>query len=409
MISLSRLPSELFLLTLSLSRLATSSQPNCACYLISDPSGSNPAYFNNHYFIDFRNLTVPPDPPPNITASDSAGAEAITSNYFTSPAWTDFWSIENNTGPFNWTDGGTIDQVASLANVFISANNSNFSSIVDSDFIPDTHDTSLSNHTSSSSNSSSSSSMSSTSTYLTLRTLRTSKFQSVAEISSTLSTITHASVRARVRIVPSNNSFFQQSSVQTGAVFGMFTYASDTQESDLEILTADDSRTIYATNQPDVDDQGNSIDGASTSVGMPDGEQWTMWEDYRLDWLGGKVGSRWWVGDEVVVNKTLNVPTKESQVVLNLWSDGGTWSGDMPPGTEVRVGIEWIEVVYNATGDQGKGGTCHLGCWVDGDEVKVKGQPVQAFDTTAQGRGGKVEVAPWWVWVSVTGAGVLLF
>lgn len=35
--------------------------------------------------------------------------------------------------------------------------------------------------------------------------------------------------------------------------------------------------------------------------------------------------------------------------VINLWSDGGFWSGDLPLGQEVYLGVEWIELAYNVS------------------------------------------------------------
>ena len=367
------LPQELLLLALSLSSLTTASQPDCECFITN---GSEPSYFTHHYFIDFRNISIPTSPPPNITSADTAGTEPFTSNYFNSPPWSSFWSINNATGLYNFSDDSHHPQVASAGNIFISHG--------DGDNDGDDDSSSHNNGT-----------------YLTLRTSRTSRFQSVAEMDSLERSMKYLSVRARLRVLASNDSAGQQSAVETGGVFGMFTYQSDTQESDLEILTSDDSHTIHCSNQPDYNAKtGDAVADASTAVGMPEGSQWTRWTTQRLDWRDGM--SSWWVDGVNVLNKTKNVPSKPSGVVLNLWSDGGVWSGNMTVGREVRVGVEWIEIVYNVSSDSRKG-TCHLGCLVDGDRVKDVGTPVLAYNTTAQGGGGETAAVSGTLLLGVSG------
>lgn len=383
------LPQELLLLALSFSSLTTmtaaASQPDCECFLTSDPSGADPDYFMHHYFIDFRNITNPAPPPPNITAADTAGTEPFTSDYFHSPPWSDFWSINNATGLYNFSSDSHHPQVASAGNIFISRG--------DGDNDGDDDSSSRNNGT-----------------YLTLRTTRTSAFQSVAEMDSLEKSMHYLSIRARLRVLASNDSALQQSAVERGGVFGMFTYESDTQESDLEILTNDDSRTVHCSNQPDYDAKtGDAVEGASSAVGMPEGSQWTQWTTQRLDWLDGK--SRWWVDGVNVLNMTKNVPKKPSGVVMNLWSDGGVWSGNMTLGKSVRVGVEWIELVYNVSSDSSNG-KCHLGCWVDGDQVKDVGSPVLAYNSTAEGKGDRTSASSSMsllVGISGAVAAVLLF
>lgn len=174
--------------------------------------------------------------------------------------------------------------------------------------------------------------------------------------------------------------------VAPGAVLGFFTFESNTQESDIEILTSDPITNIRFSNQPDYDAKtGNTVPGASSDIVLPNGAVWTDWHDYRLDWYDGV--SRWYVDGEFVLEKTLNVPTEPSGLVLNLWSDGGEWSGNMSVGSEVVAGFEWIEMAFNISG--GINGpskrhnhhqVCDVGCDIDG--VQDIGFPVVAFNVT---------------------------
>ena len=223
-------------------------------------------------------------------------------------------------------------------------------------------------------------------TFLAMRTTRNKDFASVAEFSSINRDMLYLSLRARIRVLPQNDSLSAQSVVDEGGVFGLFTYQSDTQESDFEILTRDDTHTLHCSNQPDYDPStDDTIPGTSEAVQLGAGKRWTDWMDVRLDWFQGQ--SRWYIDGNEVWNMTKNVPGKPSGVNLNVWSDGGSWSGDMSVGGMTVVGVQWIEVAYNTSSNTAKG-QCALGCWIDGDQVKDTGTPALAYNsTTAQSSG----------------------
>lgn len=222
-------------------------------------------------------------------------------------------------------------------------------------------------------------------THLTLRTTRNSVFQSVAELDSLETDMEYLSLRVRARVIPVDDGAGQGSSVDEGAVAGVFSYHSDSQESDFEVLTREDSGSVRVSNQPDGD-----VEGASLAVRLPEGVKWTEWAEWRLDWFKGQ--SRWWVGGMEVGNMTVNVPRVGSWVVVNLWGDGGSWSGEMAVGGEVRLGVEWVEVVYNVSGE-GVKGRCGVGCEVDG--VKDVGMPEVGFNSTVEGAGTRLGVNNW--------------
>lgn len=233
---------------------------------------------------------------------------------------------------------------------------------------------------------------------MTLRTQRLPAFQSVAELDSIATNIYYASIRIRARIAGS-----------PGAVAGLFTYADDTDESDIEILTRDVSSQFRATNQPTVDASGNEIPDASTVVPIPaanskKNESWTDWVDYRLDWLDGK--TEWFINQNSVQSKTHGVPKKASQLILNLWGNGGMWSGNMSVGGAATMDVEWVEMAYNTSGLVGKredSGGCKTVCNIDG--VKSVGFPEAASSATAVGpwRSRSEGGYPGFVWVLIVG------
>ena len=338
--------------------------PNCDCFLLS---GTDRGYFQNHRFIDFRNIPPGPGedftkPPPLLVESENAGAEAVTSSYFNSTPFTTDWFFTNGPTKHN----STLTSVDSPRNIFLFKD-------------PDTE-----------------------STYLALRAQRLASFVSNAEIDTNLQTILHSSLRTRARLIPALSSTQTSGGPQPytnpspssppipglntshpiapGAVLGFFTYHSETQESDIEILTSDPVSQIRYSNQPDYNIAADTpVAGASTAQILARGIDWTNWHEHRIDWFAGV--SRWYVDGTLVLEKTVNVPTAPSALLLNLWSDGGNWSGDMSVGAQVVAGFEWVEMVYNVSDAGGGAKGCGTGCVVDG--VRVQGTPEKGFGSGA--------------------------
>lgn len=351
--------------------------PNCDCFLVSGP---DPSFFQYHRFWDFRNIADDANgddytvAPPLVTAEENAGLEPVTSSFLKTEKWGLDWEIEDWIS--NVTKDSPVESVNSAQNVFISRNTSS----------PDS------------------------STYLTLRASRLPDFTSISEIDSQQTNLLHSSLRARMRVIPNglaNKAAPSTSDVATsadtgstsnhpvdiGAVAGFFTFYSGTQESDIEILTRDPIHHIRYSNQPDYDFMtGNTIPGASTNVVLPHNLDWTNWLDHRIDWHAGI--SRWYINDKLLLTKTKNVPTHPSGLTVNLWGDGGEWSGNMSVGGQVQFAIEWIEMVFNVSGPlsgdretrrdvrslvERRPKSCRVGCTVD--HVKEVGFPERVLNS----------------------------
>jgi hypothetical protein len=352
----------------------------CTCYLTSGPSES---YFQHHRFWDFR--SIPSDgandftlPPPSLDNTDDLINAPPTSVYLSTSDFVTNWSIQNWTADADITS--PISRVNSAQNIYISRD-----------------------------------STSSQNTYLTLRATRLPTFMSIAELESNQKNLLHSSIRARMRIIPNSNSNSTQQTVSPGAVAGLFTYYSTHAESDIEILTRDPPSQIRYSNQPDYDPSTDTaITGASTKSTLPSPQKYTDWLDHRIDWLDGI--SRWYIDGDLVLEKQLNVPTQLSGLILNLWGDGGEWSGVMDVGAQALLAVEWIEMGFNISGTvegpppppeesdksspkgpggkdskrswkresshhhDDKGEICKVACYMD--DVGVVGFPEVAFNTT---------------------------
>jgi beta-glucanase (GH16 family) len=148
----------------------------------------------------------------------------------------------------------------------------------------------------------------------------------------------------------------------SGAIAAFFTYHNDTAESDIEIPTGGTSNELHCSNQPTTDpDTDVPIQGSTYNVSMADHLPTSAWNNYRLDWVPER--SAWYVNGAQSADTKVNVPNAESMIILNLWSNGGNFSGRMDEGEEAWFDIQWVELLFNTTGSsntQSKGTVCEV-------------------------------------------------
>ncbi|KAF1968318.1 concanavalin A-like lectin/glucanase [Bimuria novae-zelandiae CBS 107.79] len=280
----------------------------CSCYVVNSGANSEtPSYFQYHRFYDFRNLADRAGQylraPAVVDDWDAAPDLKVSqANILDSDAWNADWNIQ--TWSKNATEDFTLRMVNSPANIYLQQNN-NSGNVGDA------------------------------STYLTLRTTRGEDFQSVGEIENLQKNLMHVSMRMSARVIGDK-----------GAVAGFFTFVDDDNESDIEILTNDPKDVIRYTNQPSADKDGNQIAAASQMKNkLP---VWDEWQTHRIDWLDKD--SYWYLNKDQVAASSYSVPRKPSYLVINMWSDGGSWSGNMTEGGSAEFQIQWIEMTFNTSG-----------------------------------------------------------
>ncbi|KAF4927804.1 hypothetical protein CGCVW01_v002295 [Colletotrichum viniferum] len=335
----------------------------CNCFL----TNTSESYFTNHLFYDFRNLGQYAGVPDIITSYNDSGNASVTSDYFKSDAWTSIWSIQswNNSGNRGRSgNDATISMVNSPNNIYIEKN-------TDSNPQSDT--------------------------YMSFRTARLKDFQTSAEMESVSMGYHFVSVRMFARTIG-----------DPGACTALFTYReaekyADVQEADIEVLTKDPDNRIQYTNQPSFDDSGNTIDQSTQNGTVP--VSWRDWAIHRLDWDSEQ--SVWLVDGHKVSTIKFQVPRDPSRVMINSWSDGGSWSGVMEVGNSAVLQVQWLELVFNTTdspttvtkrgaadsqhahGPQGKlarrdgDGQCQVVCSID--SAHDFGQVVMLHNGTAPG------------------------
>ena len=138
-----------------------------------------------------------------------------------------------------------------------------------------------------------------------------------------------------------------------GACAGMFTYLANAdlqkvQEADIEILTSGPRDLVQYTNQPSNAADGSMIIQAMRNATNPGGMDWTQWIVYRVDWMPGMTS--WYVNGESVANNRFQAPKDPAGLIINMWSDGGSWTGNMSVYDQAYLQLQWIELVYNTSG-----------------------------------------------------------
>lgn len=198
-----------------------------------------------------------------------------------------------------------------------------------------------------------------------------------------------------------------------GACAGMFTYLAPkknkpetVQEADIEILTSGPRNKVQYTNQPSVDKKGNALEQATVNSTNPDNRDWSQWNVYRLDWIPKL--SEWYVNGQSVASIKFQAPKDPAGLLINMWSDGGSWTGNMSLFDQAYLQIQWMELVYNTSGPvegiskreavddvnfagplvkrKGKKG-CKVVCGID-EKVTNTGTPAILINNTASAPSG---------------------
>jgi beta-glucanase (GH16 family) len=132
---------------------------------------------------------------------------------------------------------------------------------------------------------------------------------------------------------------------------------------------------------------------------------------HRIDWTPDKVV--WYTDGDETATIAFQTPTDPSRIIFNAWGDGGSWSGNMSVYDEAYLQIQWIEMVYNQTGDTGdekkrrdddeSGDSCTYVCSID--EADEAGAITVLWNSSAA-KLGKHHDSTWYSWRTVLGTSV---
>jgi hypothetical protein len=115
---------------------------------------------------------------------------------------------------------------------------------------------------------------------------------------------------------------------------------------------------VHFSNQPTTDPSTDKpILGSTFNVSSITHQSTSIWNVYRLDWVLGR--SAWYVNGVQSASTQVNVPDTASMIILNMWSNGGNFSGQMKTGYQAWFDVQWVELLFNTTTSPGsqRGGT----------------------------------------------------
>ncbi|KAI9726876.1 MAG: hypothetical protein M1834_001461 [Cirrosporium novae-zelandiae] len=155
-----------------------------------------------------------------------------------------------------------------------------------------------------------------------------------AEVITAVQDILYGSVRTTAQV-----------SKVAGTCHGFFFYKSDSQETDIEILTAHLNQGVYYTNEA-----RHGGDSTYKTKALPS-DATTTTHEYRVDWVPGK--TMFYLDGVPQVTLTENVPNVAGSWIWNNWSNGNSeWSAG-PPRSDSILHISKIEMYFNRTGSSG--------------------------------------------------------
>lgn len=103
---------------------------------------------------------------------------------------------------------------------------------------------------------------------------------------------------------------------------------------------------VHYTTQPALDDKGEVIRNATEIVTFHGDHPGDHFQRHRFDWTPNEL--RFYNNHHLVHTNVAHIPDEAGQVHLNLWADGGPWSGS-PSTSNVYLLIKAISIYHNTT------------------------------------------------------------
>ncbi|KAK1980578.1 concanavalin A-like lectin/glucanase domain-containing protein [Colletotrichum cereale] len=131
-----------------------------------------------------------------------------------------------------------------------------------------------------------------------------------------------------------------------GVCNGMFFFASDNQETDIEWLSDPQSTSNNGDRKLWFENQASDAGTEKSVMGVaPPDSPTTTEHEYRIDWLADRV--RFYVDGQLTWETDQNVPNTPGPWVFNNWANGDPGWTAAPPVEEALFKIKKIEMFYN--------------------------------------------------------------
>ncbi|OJD17638.1 hypothetical protein AJ78_02288 [Emergomyces pasteurianus Ep9510] len=161
----------------------------------------------------------------------------------------------------------------------------------------------------------------------------------VASIASQRDDIIHGSFRVELKM----------ENAKGGSCGAFFWYRDDENEIDIEILSREfktDWFPVHYTTHPALDEHGQVISNATKVIPLRDDDILNSFQRHRFDWTRDEL--RFYQNSTQVHSNALRIPYAPGHAYLNVWADGGPWSG-APSTTDVFLTVKLIAIYHNTS------------------------------------------------------------
>ncbi|WEW59837.1 hypothetical protein PRK78_005318 [Emydomyces testavorans] len=162
---------------------------------------------------------------------------------------------------------------------------------------------------------------------------------SIASVAGQSDDVLHGSFRAEMKVEGANG----------GSVGAFFWYHDDLNEIDIEILTKEASSEellMHYTTQPAMDEAKDVIKNATAAISIKGDDVSNWFQRHRFDWDEEEI--RFYHNGSLVHTNNIRVPSVAGRPLMNLWADGGIWSGT-PSITNVYMRVKYVAIYHNTT------------------------------------------------------------
>lgn len=115
-----------------------------------------------------------------------------------------------------------------------------------------------------------------------------------------------------------------------------------------------------------MDDEENLIPDATEEVQLLSSEysEANPFLTHRFDWSSKEL--RFYQGSGLLHKHSVNIPTVAGSANINIWSDGGEWSG-IPSTSDVIMSVRSVVIYHNTTASEaGRDTAFNRRCWAAG-------------------------------------------
>ncbi|ODH52347.1 hypothetical protein GX48_01410 [Paracoccidioides brasiliensis] len=174
---------------------------------------------------------------------------------------------------------------------------------------------------------------------------------SVASIATASGDIIHGSFRVELKMENAHGGSCGAFFWYRGETLGK---QDDENEIDIEILAREfkqDAIPVHYTSHPSLDERGQPIKNATKVIPFRGDDLLNSFQRHRFDWTSKEL--RFYQNMTQVHTNSLRIPNASGHVYLNVWADGGMWTGP-PSSTDVFLKVRSVAIYHNTSAsDQG--------------------------------------------------------